>query len=120
MSDAVANMTANRRLAELLGWTDIFDIGGALLGTPPPGAPACRNQAKVPDWTGDWRDCGPLLVEHLRRLTIWPHRSTACAPSSAPAGVLDWMRERGPGETGDDVTRQVVVEAVIAALEARL
>lgn len=54
-------LDANRRLAELLGWTDLFQVRGALLGTPPAGAPQCRDQARVPNWAGDWRDCGPLL-----------------------------------------------------------
>lgn len=54
-------LDANRRLAELIGWTNIFQVSGALLGTPPDGAAQSRGQAKVPDWNGDWRDCGPLL-----------------------------------------------------------
>lgn len=27
-------LDANRRLAELMGWTNIFQVSGALLGTP--------------------------------------------------------------------------------------
>ena len=51
---------ANKRLALALGWTEIIEVGGALLGTPPDGAPESRGQAIVPDWCGDWRECGPL------------------------------------------------------------
>jgi hypothetical protein len=58
------NLEANRRLAGLLGWTNIVEVAGALLGTPPVGSPESRGQAKVPDWAGDWRECGPLSSEH--------------------------------------------------------
>lgn len=51
----------NKQLAELLGWTKIFCTGNALLGTPPDGEPECRSQALVPDWTVDWKFCGPLM-----------------------------------------------------------
>jgi len=54
-------LDANRRLAELMGWTNIFEVIGALLGTLPDGAAQSRGQARVPDWNGDWRGCGPLL-----------------------------------------------------------
>ena len=53
---------ANKRLAAAKGWTDIVEVGGALLGTPPDGAPGSRGQAMIPDWCGDWRECGPLQV----------------------------------------------------------
>jgi hypothetical protein len=52
---------ANKRLALALGWTEIVEVGGALLGTPPDGAPKSRGQAMVPDWCGDWKECGPLM-----------------------------------------------------------
>jgi hypothetical protein len=57
-------LDANRRLAELMGWTNIFQVSGALLGTPPDGAAQSRGQARVPDWNGDWRDCGRLLERY--------------------------------------------------------
>jgi hypothetical protein len=55
---------ANQRLAGLLGWTELFVAGSALLGRPPSGAPNSRGQAAVPDWCGCWEACGPLMVEH--------------------------------------------------------
>ena len=54
---------ANKRLAIAKGWIDIVEVGGALLGTPPDGAPGSRGQAMVPDWCGDWKECGTLLKE---------------------------------------------------------
>ena len=54
---------ANKRLAELLGWTRIAVVGGSLLGTPPAGAAESRGQALVPDWMGDWAAAGPLLAQ---------------------------------------------------------
>jgi hypothetical protein len=103
---------ANRRLAELLGWTNIFDVGGALLGTPPVGEPQCRNQAKVPDWVGDWRDCGPLLVEHLSSLRL----GTAWMMAEVEK-VFAVARQFGDGESDDQAARGVIVDAVIAKLE---
>lgn len=62
-------IAANRRLAGLLGWTNIVEVEGALLGSPPAGAPECRGQAQVPDWAGDWGHAGPLLAQFEIRLT---------------------------------------------------
>jgi hypothetical protein len=62
------NLDLNRRLALLRGWTNLTEANGALLGTPPAGAPRCREQAQVPDWAGDWRACGPLIAEQRMSL----------------------------------------------------
>ncbi|WP_300752190.1 hypothetical protein [Janthinobacterium sp.] len=56
-------IAANKRLAELLGWTNLIDAGGALVGTPPDGAADSRGQAMVPNWAGDWAAAGPLLAQ---------------------------------------------------------
>ena len=56
-------IAANKRLAELLGWSSIVEVGGALVGTPPAGAASSRGQAMVPDWLGDWAATGPLLAQ---------------------------------------------------------
>ncbi len=55
---------AAKRLAGLLGWTNVAEVNGALVGTPPPGEPECRGQAQVPDWCGDWSAAGPLIAAH--------------------------------------------------------
>jgi hypothetical protein len=106
---------ANRRLAELLGWANIFDVGGALLGTPPAGEPQCRGQAKVPDWAGDWRDCGPLIVKHLTSVRLGPSwvmiEVNKTFSASRHLGL-------GEGEGEDQDLRGAIVEAVIAKLEA--
>jgi hypothetical protein len=107
-------MSANRCLAELLGWKDIFDVGGALLGTPPPGVPACRNQAKVPDWTGDWRACGPLLAEQVEHLSIGEPWITV--------GAIDELHLMWPRETGESkggAIRRAIVSAVTMKLLER-
>jgi hypothetical protein len=59
------NLELNRRLALLLGWSNIVDVGGALLGQPPAGEPECRSQAAIPDWAGSWSACGPLMVANM-------------------------------------------------------
>lgn len=110
----IAALDANRRLAELLGWTNIFYVHHALLGTPPAGEYACRNQAKVPDWTGDWRDCGPLMVEHVQALGAggpW------VAVGTVAGFDLSWCREEG--ECDNAAMRRSIVNTVIMKLLGR-
>lgn len=57
-------MDANKRLAGLLGWTNLVEVGGSLLGRPADGAESSRGQALVPNWAGDWAAIGPLAAEH--------------------------------------------------------
>ena len=108
-------MTANRRLAELLGWTDLFEVSGAILGTPPEGPPAGRNHGAVPDWTGDWRACGPLLAAHRMTLggtaldAVARCRSFEGAPGAAAFADFN---------TDDAAVRAAIVAAVVAKLEA--
>ena len=64
MNNQENKIAANKHLAELLGWTSIIEVGGALVGTPPVGAAESRGQALVPDWMGDWAAAGPLVVEY--------------------------------------------------------
>lgn len=109
-------VTANRRLAELLGWTELFEVPGAILGAPPAGQPAGRGQAKVPDWTGDWRDCGPLLAQHRMSLDGTALDAVArCRPYEAPVGTAAYA----DFDTEDAAVRAAVVAAVVAKLEAR-
>ena len=63
MKNQENEIAANKRLAELLGWSSIVEVGGALVGTPPAGAASSRGQAMVPDWMGDWAAAAPLLAQ---------------------------------------------------------
>lgn len=101
----------NRRLATALGWTNIIETGGALLGTPPEGEPQCRGQAKVPDWTGDWRECGPLIGEHRIDIDHW-----TTVVQSHIAGEL--MGRSSCEDGRDEAARGAIVLAVVAKLEA--
>ena len=69
MQNQENKIAANKCLAELLGWSNIVEVGGALVGTPPAGVVASRGQAMVPDWMGDWAAAGPLLAQFEIRLT---------------------------------------------------
>lgn len=64
MTARLPRAALNRKLAELLGWTDIQAAGFSLMGTPPWWAGNSRGQAMVPDWEGSWSACGPLMVRH--------------------------------------------------------
>lgn len=106
----------NRRLAPLLGWTNIIELGGALLGTPPAGQPHCRGQAQVPNWAGDWRDCGPLIGQYGMSV------GRTALDAIATCRGLDLY---GPGieafadhESEDAAMRSAIVSSVIAKLEA--
>lgn len=102
----------NRRLAQLLGWSEIIELGGALLGKPPEGHPSCRNQARVPDWTGDWRNCGPLIGLHHISID-----SDIVFSVEARCGNARWVKASMEDITRDEATRRAVVLAVIAKLE---
>lgn len=110
--------TLNRRLAEITGWTNIIELGGALLGTPPAGEPECRGQAKVPDWEGDWRDCGPLMVEH----DVYPDDLDCDQKLRAgyweDMGHVAIVVDIADHPSKEQAARYVVVLAVIAKLEA--
>lgn len=72
MQNQENKIAANKRLAELLGWSSIAEVNGALVGSPPAGAAESRGQALVPDWMGDWSAAGPLAVEYRVDLE-WSH-----------------------------------------------
>lgn len=69
MKNQENKIAANKRLAELLGWGNLVEVGGSLLGTPPAGAAESRGQALAPDWMGEWSAAGPLLAQLEIRLT---------------------------------------------------
>lgn len=102
----------NKRLAALLGWTNINHVGGALIGTPPAGEPQCRNEAKVPDWAGDWRYCGPLIAEHHMQIEA----PVFCVEAKAIHGP--WVEASMEDISRDECTRRAIALAVIARLEA--
>ena len=107
MKNQENEIAANKRLAELLGWTSIVEVGGALVGTPPAGTAESRGQALVPDWLGDWSAAGPLLAQFEIRLM----------PMSAgvdAAGFLEWYRFY---PDRDAAARAAIVKAVTHRLE---
>lgn len=61
-------LALNAQLATLLGWTEITTVDGNLVGYPPVQKLFNENLTpllqRVPNWTNDWADCGPLMVEH--------------------------------------------------------
>ncbi len=107
MQNQENKIAANKRLAELLGWTSLIEVGGALVGTPPAGTAESRGQALVPDWMCDWVAAGALLAQFEIRLM----------PMSAgvdAAGFLEWYRfypDRGAA------ARAAIVKAVTHRLE---
>lgn len=106
---------ANKRLAIALGWTEIKEVAGALLGTPPDGAPGSRGQAMVPDWCGDWSACGPLIAKHS--LDIFQSWGQVGARPDDQA-----HQRRVPisdcGYDRDFATRCAIVKSATAELEA--
>lgn len=109
-------MAANRRLAELRGWTKIVAAAGALLGEPPAGAPECRGQALVPDWCGDWRHAGALLAEYRMGLGHSELEAFAGAIGFQRGAVSQYVGAHGCRETA---MRSAIVQAVIYHLEAQ-
>lgn len=107
----MTTLALNRLLATLLGWSNIIENGGALLGTPPPGEYCVRNQCRVPDWAGDWRDCGPLMVAHCLNRTDSLFYVKPLCNTELWAGLAEYVG-------ADAATRQTIVCYVIAKLEA--
>lgn len=115
MKNQENKIAANKRLAELLGWTSLVDVGGSLLGTPPAGAAEIRGQALVPDWAGDWAAAGPLIAEHsLDILHSWGH--VGARPDDAAHQRRASVDENA--DNRDQATRMAIVQSVIAKLEA--
>lgn len=111
----------NRKLAELLGWTDIQAAGFSLMGTPPWWAGNSRGQAMVPDWEGSWAACGPLMVRHgCYPSDDWDdtasiHVEYASFPGGEKySGVDVDVRDYG---SKDEAARAAVVLAAIAQME---
>ena len=111
---SAATLAANRRLAELLGWKNITDAGGTLLGMPPWAIPNARGQAQVPNWAGDWQEAGKLIAQHNVHLVTGCWSTSACA-----AGYTPNMQPHDKHNTPDEATRAAVVQAVITKLEAK-
>lgn len=103
----------NRRLATLLGWTNITETGGALLGTPPEGEPQCRGQACVPDWAGDDGEALRLAV-NLRIYLIITGVCTYAEYRSSGAPAIKELN----GNDRYAATRRAIARAAIATLEA--
>ncbi|OEZ92179.1 hypothetical protein JAB9_47450 [Janthinobacterium sp. HH107] len=107
MKNQENKIAANKRLAELLGWSSIVEVGGALVGMPPAGAAASRGQAMVPDWLGDWAAAAPLLAQFEIRLM-------SMSAGVDASGFLEWYRLY-PDK--DAAARAAIVKAVTHRLE---
>lgn len=102
-------MEANHRLATALGWTNIVDVGNALLGKPTWVCDNSRDQVKIPNWAGDWKDCGPLLSQYVIHTSQKENHVVA---------VEDFLFAREVvmvkfGEDRDAATRLAIVRAAI-------
>lgn len=116
MKNQENKIAANKRLAELLGWSSLAEVGGALVGTPPAGAAESRGQALVPDWAGDWLAIGPLAAEHqVDVLHNWGsvHGRWGAGANCATRAAVDHI-----ANDRDVATRMVLTLAVAAKLEA--
>jgi hypothetical protein len=75
----------NQELAKLLGWTELFQTRGALIGRPPGGSPTTRDQCMAPNWIGNFNDCCELGLSYR----ITPHQA------SIEAFMYDLENEHG-------------------------
>ena len=115
MKNQENKIAANKRLAELLGWSSLVEVGGSLLGMPPAGAAESRGQALVPDWAGDWSVIGPMAAERqVDVLHSWGnvYGRWGAAANCAVRVAVDHMTD-----DRDVATRMALTLAVIAKLE---
>lgn len=94
------NVDLNWKVAEALGWSELFKIGGSIVGQPPGGSPNSRNQAMVPNWSGDFSLCCELGLSH----NVYPHR-----------GEVEY-RMRNDGMDRVTAFRHVMLLSVLASL----
>lgn len=110
-------MELNKRLAELLGWTNLFDAGGTLIGCPPGGAANSRDQAAVPNWAGDWAATGPLSAE-CRIDLEWAHDgSSAIAIINTIGMYRKFVEQLTDHATPDAAARLAILRAAICQME---
>lgn len=81
-------LVADLHLAMALGWTNLFNAGGSLIGTPPTGGENSRGQAAVPRWTSDWDACGRLMVDLEIEPTFYPENAAAWADGDTDMTAL--------------------------------
>lgn len=104
-------LDADRHLAEALGWTNLFNAGGALLGTPPTGGENSRGQAAVPRWTLDDASSFSLEVEYT--LSIWQSDTVEIQDVD---GIFVTKANYEDHPTRKDAVRYAIVIAVTALL----
>jgi len=111
--EALRYNAKNAQLARSLGWTDIVELGESLLGRPVGGAPDSRDQAKIPDWCGDWQAAGALVAQYGVSVRIWPHGV------KARIDVVPVSHQTFFGNHRDRATaiRHAIVSAVVMHLE---
>ena len=109
----------NTKLALLIGWTNIVESGGSLLGTPPNGSPNSRDQMLVPNWNGDWKACGLLIVRYFLSI-VTTDDYVGCAFNFTQICGKDrhWHYEPYCSHLDRDAAmRQAIVWSVITKLE---
>ncbi|MGV8869287.1 MAG: hypothetical protein ACOH2S_20395 [Janthinobacterium svalbardensis] len=115
MKNQENKIAANKRLAELLGWTNIVEVDGALLGMPPAGAAESRGQALVPDWAGDWAAIGPLIGQFKMSVGFTGLDAVATARDYEKGAAFEAIADH---PTADAAVRVAIVRTIIHALEA--
>ncbi len=115
MKNQENKIAANKRLAELLGWSSIVEVGGALVGTPPAGEAESRGQALVPDWASDWAVAGPMIGRFTMSVGFTGLDAVATARDYEKGAAFEAIADHA---TADAAARVAIVRAIIRALEA--
>lgn len=115
MQNQENKIAANKRLAELLGWTSLIEVGGALVGMPQAGTAASRGQAMVPDWAGDWAAAGPLIGQFSMSVGFTGLDAVATARDYEKGAAFEAIADHA---TPDAAARFAIVRAITRAMEA--
>lgn len=106
---------AERRLAELLGWTNLVEVGGSLVGTPPEGG--VRGQAAVPRWARDKAAAFDLIVH----CTLLVDVATICKQTWATSeGFTSFVESWDNHPSVEQATMFAIVKAAIAGEQTKL
>lgn len=115
------NKELNKRLAELIGWTDIEDADKLMMGVKPANGEK-RGYGLVPNWCDHWSEIGPLAAEYEIDVIyindgvcgVWGRERRSWEPYQVgwQDMSLDEMRE-----VRSKATRMALVRAIIAKLD---
>lgn len=106
-------IAAEKKLAKLLGWTNIQLSSGVLMGSP---KERPFTLTFIPQWTREWEACVPLIGEYGLRFQSDEYKVSAYFGNDQECTSAFAFFKLHP--TKDDAIMFALVQAMIAKLKA--